>query len=94
MSAKLTVVFYILICFEIGALLIILPWSSYWNENFFLFYLTSYFHSDIFLQFMQSGYVRGAVTGLGIINVVMGFLEILHFRQTVDTILQSAPAKK
>lgn len=43
---------------------------------------------------MQSGYVRGAVTGLGIINVVMGFLEILHFRQTVDTILQSAPAKK
>ena len=39
MSAKLTIIFYILICFEIGLLLIILPWLNHpsWNENYLLF---------------------------------------------------------
>ncbi|MBX7218631.1 MAG: hypothetical protein K1Y36_01680 [Blastocatellia bacterium] len=94
MSAKLTVIFYILICFEIGALLIFLPWSAYWSDNFFLFYLASRFRSDLILHLMQSGYLRGAVTGLGIVNIVMGVMEIFSFRQTVETITQATPVKR
>ncbi len=94
MSAKLTVVFYIFICFEIGALLILLPWSVYWNENFFLYYLTNRFHSETIMEIVQSGYLRGAVTGLGIVNVLLGFLEIFNFRTSVATISQAAGTKK
>jgi hypothetical protein len=36
MSAKLSVIVYILICLEVGLLLVILPWLPYWEENFFL----------------------------------------------------------
>ncbi len=94
MSAKLTVVFYIFICFEIGVLLILLPWSVYWNENFFLYYLSNRLHSETVMQVAQSGYLRGAVTGLGIVNVLLGFLEIFNFRTSVETISQAAGTKK
>jgi hypothetical protein len=44
MSAKVTAIIYILICFEVGILLVILPWTPYWDDNFFLNYITSKLH--------------------------------------------------
>jgi hypothetical protein len=85
-SAKLTVIFYILICFEIGALLVILPWNSYWSDNFFLYYAAGHLHWHSLIDFMHSGYVRGAVSGLGIINIVIGCWEIANFKRTVNAI--------
>lgn len=35
---------------------------------------------------MHSGYVRGAVSGLGVINVIIGCLEIMDFKRTVSAI--------
>ena len=32
---------------------------------------------------VASGWVRGAVTGLGLLNLAMAFWEMLHFRETV-----------
>lgn len=83
MSAKLSVILYIIICFEIGALLAILPWTDYWENNFFLFFLSAKFHANGLIAFVQSGYVRGAVSGLGLLNILLGFMEIFQFRQSV-----------
>jgi hypothetical protein len=88
-SAKLTVIFYIFICFEIGALLIFLPWYSYWNDNFFLYYIASRLKWQGLITLMHSGYVRGAVSGLGVINVLIGFWEIFHFKRTVNAITEA-----
>jgi hypothetical protein len=88
-SAKLTVIFYIFICFEIGALLVFLPWYSYWNDNFFLYYVASRLKWQGLIEIMQSGYMRGAVSGLGVINMLIGCWEIANFKRTVSAITEA-----
>jgi hypothetical protein len=83
MSAKLTVLFFILICFEIGALLIFLPWHRSWNENHLLMLAAEHLHWPGLVHFMMSGYVRGAVSGIGLLNVMIGMREIINFKKTV-----------
>jgi len=83
MSAKLTVIFFILICFEVGVLLVYLPWHRSWGENHLLFMAADKFHWSGLISFMTSGYTRGAVTGLGILNLVLGGWEWVHFNRTV-----------
>jgi hypothetical protein len=86
MSAKLTILFFILICFEIGVLLTLLPWLSYpsWNENYLLFLLADKLHLSGLSRWMTSGYVRGAITGLGLLNIWIGIVEIVNFKKTVQ----------
>lgn len=60
----------LLLWVELGILLILLPWSDWWNVNYFLRY-------SGFSMLIQNAYVRGAISGLGIINVL---LAIQSFR--------------
>lgn len=97
MSAKLSVIFYIVLCLEIGIVLTLLPWIpqgflglSDWGNNYFLLYASR--KTGFWLQsVVASGWVRGAVTGLGILNLGMAFWEIFHFRQTLNA-LRGIPA--
>lgn len=92
MSAKITVIVYIMICFEVGVLLAILPWTSYWDDNFFLYFLTSKLNTPSLVTFLQSGYARGAVTGLGLLNILAGIRDIIKFQESVQTlVLLEAP---
>src|SRR5215469_13425336 len=83
MSARLTVLFFILICFEIGFLLIYLPWHRSWGENHLLILAADRFHWPSLIRLMTSGYIRGAVTGLGFLNLMLGGWEIFNFKRTV-----------
>ena len=84
MSIKLTILFFILICFEIGFLLVILPWVPWppWNENYFLVLAADKIHWPWLAVAMKSGYARGAVTGLGLLNILLGVWEIINFKKT------------
>ncbi|MCS7079213.1 MAG: hypothetical protein NZ585_04075 [Chloracidobacterium sp.] len=88
MSAKLTAILFIALCFEVGLLLTVIPWTSYWENNFFLFWLTARFPSLQLTTFVQSGYVRGTVTGLGIVNLALGLLEITALSRTQPQTVQ------
>jgi hypothetical protein len=84
MSAKITVIVYILICFEVGVLLLILPWySAFWDENFFLYYVTDKFHATWIPDLLTSGFVKGIVTGIGVLNILAGLLDVFKFRESV-----------
>lgn len=84
MTAKLTVIVYILISFEVGILLLILPWSvQFWEENFFLYVLAERVGAPWLPGVVASGWVRGAVSGLGLSNLILGIRETYHFRQRV-----------
>ena len=85
-SAKLTLVLFIMVCFEIGFLLIFLPWHRSWQDNNFLYFLTERLDAAWLRQLLLSGYVRGAVTGLGVINILIGIREILTFADSVRAI--------
>src|ERR1044072_9035405 len=84
MSAKLTIIFFILICFEIGVLLIILPWvpNSSWSDNYLLVLAADRLQWPSLAMAIKSGYVRGAVTGLGMLNIMLGVWEIVNFQKT------------
>lgn len=83
LSAKITVIVYILICFEVGIMLLILPWTRYWDDNFFLYFITGKLNSPGLLDLLTSGWVRGAVTGLGVINILAGLRDVFKFRESV-----------
>jgi hypothetical protein len=60
----------VVVCFEMGALLLYLPWSAFWEQNFFL----SHFPSLIPVVLHPS--FRGAVSGLGVLDILLalGFI--------------------
>jgi hypothetical protein len=105
MSAKLSVIFYIILCLEIGLVLTLLPWIpqgtlglSDWGNNYFLLYAARKTGLHELQTVVASGWIRGAVTGVGLLNIGIAFWEIFHFKQTVRTLeqsteLQSRPKK-
>lgn len=96
MASRLTVIFYILLCFEAGIFLTVLPWwqpwgMGDWGDNFFLVMVAQKTGLVGLQGAVASGWVRGAVTGIGLLNLAMAFWEIFHFRETVRK-LQGADA--
>ena len=93
MSAKLSVIFYIVLCLEIGLVLTLMPWIpqgffglSDWGNNYFLLYAARKTGFYGLQTVIASGWVRGAVTGVGMLNLGIAFWEIFHFKQTVSTL--------
>jgi hypothetical protein len=96
MSAKLSVIFYIVLCLEIGIVLTLLPWIpqgtlglSDWGNNYFLLYAARKTGLYALQTVVASGWVRGAVSGVGLLNVGIAFWEIFHFKQTVRALQES-----
>ncbi|HEX5709076.1 MAG TPA: hypothetical protein VFX96_17375 [Pyrinomonadaceae bacterium] len=89
MSARLTVIFFIVLCLEAGLALTILPWAGWWlglgdwGDNYLLVYAAQKTGFRGLQSAVSSGWMRGAVTGLGLLNLLMAFWEMAHFRQTV-----------
>lgn len=101
MSAKLSVIFYIILCLEIGIFLTLLPWVpqgtlglSDWGNNYFLLYATRKTGWYALQTVVASGWVRGAVTGIGLLNIGIAFWEIFHFRQTVRSLQESTESRE
>ncbi len=88
MSARLTVIFFILLCLEAGIVLTLMPWVhpfglSDWGDNYFLVYAARRTGLQGLQHAVSSGWIRGAVTGLGVLNIMIALWEAVHFRQTV-----------
>ena len=96
MASRLTVIFYIVLCLEAGIVLTIAPWVQPfglgdWGDNYLLLYASQKIGSQGLQEAVASGWVRGAVTGVGLLNLAMAFWEIFHFGDTVRR-LQGADA--
>ena len=55
---------------EVGLLLVLVPWSPFWERNYFLATFPA-LH-----EIVRNNYVRGGVSGLGVVNLLMGFNEL------------------
>lgn len=56
--------------FEVGLLLVVLPWSGFWDRNYF---------GEAWpglRALMTNNFVRGGVTGLGVVNLCAGLLDL------------------
>jgi hypothetical protein len=56
---------------EVGILLIVLPWSGYWERNYFAQAWPA------FGALVTNNFARGAISGLGLVNLVAGFAELV-----------------
>jgi hypothetical protein len=74
---KLSAFIFILFCMELGAFLVLFPWTTWWDHNLFSS-LVPEWH-----RFWENAYVRGAVSGLGVVNLYISLLEIVRLRRFV-----------
>lgn len=84
MVARLTVILFILVCLEAGVLLTLLPWLSDWGNNVLLIYIVDKSGITLLDRIIDSAWLRGAVTGLGVFNLLVAFWEIAHFSKSVE----------
>jgi hypothetical protein len=56
----------------LGLALILAPWSDYWETNYFLFQYPA------LALWLKNFLMRGAVSGLGFMNVVMSLEAFRH----------------
>jgi hypothetical protein len=76
MWKRLFLAIFILLSFEVGFFLIIVPWSETWEKNYFL-------KTALLQGVVMNPFVRGAVSGLGLLNVFLGLSEAWHFRTRI-----------
>ena len=72
---RLSLAVYILFCLEMGMLLLVLPWTSVWLSNSLIAghsFLTALANND---------FVRGAVSGLGLVDIWLAISEALRYRE-------------
>ena len=55
---------------EVGLLLVVLPWSGFWEHNYFAAAWPP------LQSVLTNNFVRGGVTGLGLVNLCAGFADL------------------
>ena len=87
MIARLTVLFFALVCLMVGALLILAPWGNLgigdWSNNYFIDFIVAKTGWETVHSVIDSTWFRGAVTGLGVFNIVVGIWELINFKKNV-----------
>ena len=73
---KLGVFLFIIVCFEVGAFLTVFPWTPQWDSN-------SVANLFPFLRDLwTSSYFRGALSGLGLLNIYISLGEVTRLRKS------------
>jgi hypothetical protein len=69
------VLLFVFLCATLGVMLMIVPWRPEWSDNPLLVPYPA------LRDLVGSGFTRGVVTGLGLVNVWIGFWEALRYRE-------------
>lgn len=72
---KAGAILYVFFCFEIGVFLFLFPWLEIWDQNYFSSFSPSW------SQLWNSAYFRGAVSGVGLIDIGISFAELFRLRR-------------
>jgi hypothetical protein len=75
---RIWLVVFVLFCLEVGIILTALPWTRIWTENSLLLGYPQ------IREFLMHNFVRGLVSGLGLVDIWMGVAEAVRYRETPD----------
>jgi hypothetical protein len=76
---RVWLVVFVLFCLEVGIILTVLPWTRLWTDNSLLISFPA------FKEFLNHNFVRGLVSGLGLIDIWMGVAEAVTYREATRT---------
>lgn len=71
---KVAAIMTAIFCFELGIFLLIYPWVNEWDVNASVIPAWG-------RTFWTSAWFRGAVSGLGLLNILISFSEVFRFRR-------------
>jgi hypothetical protein len=72
---RIGVLLFVFLCATLGVMLMILPWRPEWSDNPLLL------PYPMLRAVVASGFARGVATGLGVLNVWIGFSEAIQYRE-------------
>jgi hypothetical protein len=72
---KFRMVLFIVFAGEVGAFLLLFPWVGVWHHTSITAYV------PWLAGIWDSPYFRGAISGLGAVNIYISFLEILRLKR-------------
>ena len=72
---RIGVLLFVFFCATLGVMLMILPWRPEWSDNPLLLPYPT------LRAIVASGFARGVSTGLGVLNVWIGFWEAIQYRE-------------
>lgn len=75
-ASRIWVMLFVIFCFEIGLFLLVFPWLDPWDNNGM---------ADMrwFSQVWDSTYFRGALSGLGLVNIYISMLEVYRLKRAL-----------
>jgi hypothetical protein len=72
---RITLVVYVMFCIEIGLVLAVLPWRPVWTDNSIVIAYPT------LRALMGNNFVRGVVTGVGLLDLWIGIWDAVHYRE-------------
>lgn len=72
---RISVFLFVLVSAVAGVLLIILPWTPEWTDNYLLLSFPA------LRSVVSNGFFRGLCSGLGLLDIWIGFWEALHYHE-------------
>jgi hypothetical protein len=74
-TQRIFLVVFVIFCVELGMLLVVLPWLSVWTSNGLLAQFPG------LRELAANNFVRGAMSGLGLLDIWIGIWEAVHYRE-------------
>ncbi|HEY4580394.1 MAG TPA: hypothetical protein VIG89_05105 [Candidatus Acidoferrales bacterium] len=75
---RLRSVLWLIILFELGVVLLFLPWLPLWESNYFLA------HYPVLRPYLLHPSLRGAITGLGALDILLA-ADLVRRRMRMKT---------
>jgi len=72
---RVTMLLLVFVCAVVGVLLVIMPWRPEWTDNHLLLSFPG------LRAFIANGFVRGICSGLGLLDIWIGFWEAIHYHE-------------
>ena len=73
---RLGALLFVIFCFELGVFLLVFPWLDPWDNNWV---------ADMrwLAQVWDNPYFRGALSGLGLLNIYISFVEVFRLKRAL-----------
>ena len=83
----LTRLIFIAYCLEVGVVLMVAPWSSFWDGNYFTALIPRV------QPLLLSPYLRGGISGLGVLTFGVGLIDLVNlvFRRPAEQAESASP---
>ena len=74
-AQRLQLIIFVVFCVQLGLLLAVLPWKPVWTDNSLVAGMPG------LRAVLQHNFVRGLVTGLGLVDIWLGVMEAVRYRE-------------